>query len=321
MKRRTRTILKTALPLLLGVFLIWYSIGSSTPSERAELWESISNANPFWIALSLLFGVLSHWSRAYRWKFLLEPLGYRPGISISFMAVMAGYLANLGIPRSGEVLRAASLTTYRDVPFEKAFGTIISERMVDLCMLLLIVALAAVFQSDNLFSYFSRNNINPFMSLLVLLGLLVLGLFFLKIIRRSSNKFLVKIRDFATGLLKGMRSIFHLENKTAFFFHTVFIWTMYVMMFYVLKFAIPETASLPFDVVLLAFVVGSFAISVTNGGIGIYPIAIAAVLAGFGIDRQAGGAFGWVVWGSQTFMNILLGGLSLLFMPILRRKE
>ncbi|HET8837818.1 MAG TPA: lysylphosphatidylglycerol synthase transmembrane domain-containing protein [Flavobacteriaceae bacterium] len=321
MKKRTRIILKTALPLLLGVFLIWYSIGLSTPSERVELWESISNANPFWVALSLFLGVLSHWSRAYRWKYLLNPLGYHPGISISFMAVMAGYLANLGIPRSGEVLRAASLSTYRDVPFEKGFGTIISERMIDLCMLLFIVALAAIFQSDNLFSYFSRNNINPFMSLLVLLGFLVLGLVFLKIIKRSTNKFLVKIKDFATGLLKGMRSILHLENKKAFFFHTFFIWTMYVLMFYVLKFAVPETADLNFDVILLAFVVGSFAISVTNGGIGIYPIAIAAVLVGFGIDRQAGEAFGWIVWGSQTFMNILLGGLSLLFMPILRKEE
>ncbi len=321
MNKRTRTVLKTVLPLLLGVFLIWYSIGSSTPTEREELWKSISHANPYWIILSLFLGLLSHWSRAYRWKYLLEPLGYRPGTLISFMAVMTGYLANLGIPRSGEVLRAATLTSYRDVPFEKSFGTIISERMVDLCMLMLIVGIAALFQSDNLISFFSRNNINPFFSILALLCLLALGVIFLKVVRRTTNPFLVKIRDFATGLLNGMKSILHLKHKAAFIFHTIFIWTMYVLMFYILKFAIPETSSLDFGVILLAFVVGSFAISLTNGGIGIYPLAIAAILTQFGIDQQLGEAFGWIIWGSQTLMNIILGGLSLIFMPILRKSQ
>ena len=321
MKKRTRTILKTALPLLLGVFLIWYSIGGSTPAERTELWQSISNVNPYWTALSVVLGVLSHLSRAYRWKYLLEPLGYRPGLGISFMAVMAGYLANLGIPRSGEVLRAGILSSYRNLPFEKVFGTIISERVIDVCMLLLSVGLAAIFQSDNLISYFSENNINPFFGLLVMLGLLALGLLFLKIIRRSANPFLMKIHGFAIGLLNGMKSVLHLKHKKAFLFHTLFIWALYILMFYVLKFAIPETSTLDFGVMLLAFVVGSFAISLTNGGIGIYPLAIAAILGGFGVDQQAGEAFGWVVWGSQTIMNIILGGLSLIFMPILRKTE
>lgn len=321
MKKTTQTILKTTLPLLLGIFLIWFSISNSTPSERIELWKSITHANPFWISLSLFFGLLSHLSRAYRWKYLLEPLGYHPGLSISFMAVMAGYLANLGIPRSGEVLRAASLSTYRNVPFDKGFGTIISERMVDLCMLLLIVGVTAIFQSNLLFSYFSKNNINPFFTILALLILLIIGLVFLKMLQRSTNSFLLKIKNFGINLLNGMKSIFHLKHKTAFLFHTFFIWTMYVLMFYVLKFAIPATASLDFGVVMLAFVVGSFAISVTNGGIGIYPLAIGAILLEFGIDQQAGVAFGWIIWGSQTLMNIILGGVSLILMPLLKKNR
>lgn len=316
MKKSTINLLKIILPLALGVFLIWYSVSSATPAERAKLWENISHANPFWIALSLTFGLLSHLSRAYRWNYLLEPIGYKLKFANSFMAVMIAYLANLGIPRSGEVLRAASISTYEQVPFDKGFGTIISERIADLCMLLLIVGITAILQTDNLLNYFSTNNINPFTGIILLLGLLVLGLLFVRTIRRSTNKILVKLRNFATGLLVGMKSILHLKHKKAFLFHTFFIWAMYVSMFYVMKFAIPETTDLQIGAILVAFVVGSFAISLTNGGIGIYPIAIGAVLVWFGIDEQSGEAFGWVIWGSQTLLNIIFGGLSFLFLPV-----
>lgn len=129
MNKHLSKILKTLLPLLLGVFLIWYMVSSATPEEREKLWVNIVEADKFWIAASLILGLLSHASRAYRWKFLLEPLGYKPKFYNSFMAVMVAYLANLGIPRSGEVLRGATISTYEKVPFEKAFGTIVSERI------------------------------------------------------------------------------------------------------------------------------------------------------------------------------------------------
>lgn len=320
MKKNALNVLKITLPLALGVFLIWYSISSATPAERAKLWENIAQANPFWIGLSLFCGLLSHLSRAYRWNYLLEPLGYKLKFSNSFMAVMISYLANLGIPRSGEVLRGATITTYEKVPFEKGFGTIISERMADLCMLMLIVSITALLQTDNLLTYFSVNKINPFMGIIILLVLLILGLLFIKLIRHSSNKILMKIREFAVGILEGMKSILYLKHKKSFIFHTFFIWIMYVLMFYLMKFAVPQTSGLQLGAILVAFVVGSFAISLTNGGIGIYPIAIGTVLLWFGIDEQSGEAFGWIIWGSQTLMNIVLGGLSFFLLPVLNRK-
>lgn len=307
------------LPLALGVFLIWYSIGSSTPAERATLWNNISHAKPFWISLSLFFGILSHLSRAYRWNCLLEPLGHKVKFPNSFMAVMVAYLANLGIPRTGEVLRAATVSTYENVPFEKGFGTIISERIIDLCMLLLIVGVTALLQTDNLLNYFSANQINPFTGVIILLLLLLCGLLFIRLIRKSTHKILVKIREFAIGILEGMKSIFRLRQKKTFLFHTLSIWVLYILMFYVMKFAIPQTSELQIGAILVAFVVGSFAISLTNGGIGIYPLAIGAVLIWFGIDQQSGEAFGWIIWGSQTALNILLGGLSFFLLPVYNR--
>lgn len=321
MKKSTQKILKIILPLSLGVFLIWYSIKNSTPSEREQLLENITQAHPGWILLSMLFGLLSHISRAYRWKFLLEPMGYKPKFLNSFMAVMVAYLANFGIPRSGEVLRGVTISTYEKIPFEKAFGTIISERIADFIMLMLIIGIAMILQTEYLLTYFEENNINPFLTIAILFGLLAVGIFILKLIRKSKHGVILKVKAFAKGLLEGMRSILKMKNKGAFIFHTVFIWVMYVLMFYVLVFTVPETAAMPFGVVMMAFVVGSFAISATNGGIGVYPIAIGASLMLFGISKEAGEAFGWITWGTQTLLVILVGGFSFLFLPIFNRQK
>ncbi len=314
-------ILKITLPLALGVFLIWYSISSATPEERQKTIQYITKADPKWIILSLLMGIISHLSRAYRWKFLLEPLGYSIKLSNSFMAVMIGYLANLGIPRSGEVLRGGTIATYEGIPFKKTFGTIITERIIDLIMLLLIISVTLLFQSENLLSYLNQKITNPFITLIILITLLVAGVLFLKIIKKSKNPFLIKLKDFGEGLLEGVKSISKIKHRGAFIFHTFLIWFLYVAMFYVIKFTVPETASLTIGPILATFVIGSLAMSTTNGGIGAFPIAIAAILLLFDIEKPAGEAFGWILWGSQTAINIIIGALSFLFLPIVNRKK
>lgn len=306
---------------MLGVFLIWYSLSSATPQERAELWNHIILADSKWIIISVVMGILSHLSRAYRWKYLLQPLGYKPHLANSFMAVMAGYLANMGIPRSGEVLRGATLASYEKVPFDKAFGTIVSERLADLVVLLIIVIYSLMLQTDAMLSYFQEQDINPFISIGIFFVLVLIGIVALKVIQRSQMPIFIRIRDFARGLLEGMRSILQMKQKGAFIFHTIFIWLMYVLMFYVVKFTIPETVSLSWAGIMAAFIVGTFAISTTSGGIGVYPIAMGAVLLLFGINQQAGEAFGWIVWGSQTLMTLVLGGFSLLLLPVFNRKK
>ena len=234
---------------------------------------------------------------------------------------MVGYLANFGIPRSGEVLRGATIASYEKVPFEKAFGTIISERIADFLMLLLVIGLTLALQTEYLLRYFKENEINPLVTLLILCALLVIAVVGLKLIKRSEHPLMLKIKDFARGLLEGMKSILEMDNKTAFILHTIFIWVMYVLMFYVLIFAVPETATLPFGVVMVGFVIGSFAISATNGGIGIYPVAIGAGLLLFGVSKQGGEAFGWITWATQTLLVIVVGGFSFLFLPIYNRKK
>ncbi len=321
MKKSIIKILKIILPLSLGFFLIWYSLSSASALEREQILDNITSAHPGYVLLSLIFGLLAHLSRAYRWKFLLAPMGYVPRFRNSFMAVMVGYLANFGIPRSGEILRAVTISGYDDIPFEKAFGTIISERVADFVMLMLIIGIVFLLQTEYLLTYFMENDINPLVTIGILFVLLVIGVLILKIIKKAKSGILLKVKTFAKGLLEGMRSILEMDKKVAFIFHTVFIWIMYVLMFYILVFTIPETAQMEFGVVMVAFVVGSFAISATNGGIGVYPVAIGASLMLFGISKESGEAFGWITWGTQTLLVIIIGGISFLLLPILNGKK
>ena len=122
MNKRLIRILKLTLPIALGVFLVWYSYEITSEEDRKQILKYIREADLFWVGLSVFIGILSHLSRAIRWNYLLEPLGYKPKIRNNVLIILMAYLTNLGIPRSGEVLRATALATYENVPFQKGFG-------------------------------------------------------------------------------------------------------------------------------------------------------------------------------------------------------
>lgn len=321
MKARTKKALKTILPIALGVALVAYSYLITSPEDRLQILKYIREANPFWILLSLGIGFLSHLSRAIRWNYLLEPLGYQPRVRNNLLLVLSAYFANLGIPRSGEVLRATGLSTYEGVPFQKGFGTIVTERVIDVIMLLFVILIALFSQTKIISGYLEESGFGLGASIgVILIG--VAGLFIvLALLKKSSNPFFLKIREFLRGLLEGVMSIFHMKHKWAFIAHTLFIWTCYVGMFWVIKYTIPETISLNFGQLLVAFVAGAFAMSATNGGIGLYPIAVSKAIALFGISSVSGDAFGWIMWIAQTLMVVLFGTISFLLLPLWNRDK
>ena len=140
MKKTLIKIVKIIIPLGLGAFLIWYIYNKFTPLQLKELTGHIKNANYWIIAASVGLSLLSHISRAHRWSFMLEPLGYKPKLANNFMAVSVAYLMNVFIPKSGEVSRGIVLDKYEKIPFSAGFGTIISERVVDLILLLVFIS-------------------------------------------------------------------------------------------------------------------------------------------------------------------------------------
>ncbi|WP_139001447.1 lysylphosphatidylglycerol synthase transmembrane domain-containing protein [Hyunsoonleella aestuarii] len=317
MKLNIKRILKISLPLLLGVFLVWYSLSQISIDE---LLGYVKKADYTWIILGMFLGLLSHLSRAYRWQFQLEPMGYKIRIANSVMAVFATYLINYTIPRAGEVARASILTNYEDVPFEKGFGTIVAERIADMIVMIGIISVTLFLQFDFIYGFLVEK-FNPTKIIIGLFGLVFILLFFALFIKSSKSKIALRIKNFVNGLIEGALSIFKMKKKWAFIFHTLFIWGMYVLMFYVTSFSLDEIQNIPFTAILIGFIAASFSIAATNGGIGSYPEAIVLAFLLFNIPEDPSRAFGWIMWASQTLMIIILGGLSLIYLPIYNRNK
>ena len=311
-----KKIAKIVLPLILGGFLVWYSLSIVSPETLLKYFQ---DANYSWIALGLFFGILSHLSRAYRWQFLLEPLGYKPSFLNSTLAVLVAYLMNIFLPRAGEVTRAAVMANYEDIPFEKGFGTIVAERLADLVMMLIIIVITLFIQFDFIWELLTKdfNPVKTISSLLIGIGLFVAFIIYIK---KGKSKFAVKVKGFFLGLKDGVLSIFTMKKKWAFIFHTVFIWAMYVAMFWATIPAV-ESLEIPIGGVLIGFIAGGFSIAATNGGVGLYPVAVAGALALFSVDEVTGNAFGWIMWTAQTAMIIVFGGLAFLLLPIVNKNK
>ena len=310
-KKRLRLIIPVALALFFG----WYTFSKLPVSTIIPF---VKSANYWWILLGVFFGLLSHLSRAYRWKYLLEPMGYQIKLPNSIMAVFVTYLANYGIPRSGEVLRAAVLTNYEDVPFEKSFGTIVAERIADLIVMLGIIAITLVLEFDFIVELLQKSFQPKKIILFGVVGLILMALVIL-LIKRSQSAFALKVKTFVKGLVEGMLSIFKMKHKWAFIAHTLFIWGMYILMFYVTTFALPDLNTVSVGAVLVAFISASFTIAATNGGVFVYPVAVMAAFTVFGIAKDPSFAFGWIMWSSQTIMIIIAGSLSFIYLPIYNR--
>lgn len=300
----------------MGVFLIIYNYNQFSEAQFSEMKQSFIKADYTYIFISLGLAFLGLVVRAYRWKYALNHLGFESNFKLNFLAVCSSYLINMTIPRSGEVSRALVLTKYQKIPFDKCFGTIVAERMVDFIFLLSFISVALYFQMPILKEFLQ--NIIPVKSLIIILSsVFSVFVIFVLFIIKSNSKIALKIRSKTKGLVNGLNSIFKMKNKAGFFLQTVVIWGLYVLMFYVAIFSIPETSTLSMQVVFTAFVVGGLAITFTNGGFGAYPVLIAEILMLYQIPLSAGTAFGWIVWISQTLLIVLVGSISLLLLPIL----
>ncbi len=316
MEFKIKKSLQITLPLTIGFGLVWYSLRNIKPEEFIGYFLE---ADYTWIALGLFFGILSHLSRAYRWKFMLEPLGFNPKYANSVMAVLIAYLVNLTIPRAGEASRAAVMSNYEGIPFQKGFGTIVAERVADLVMLLVVIVITLFVQFDFIWELATKN-FNLVKIGIGILGFIASVIFFILFIKKANKGIGLKIKVFIKGLVEGVMTIFKMKKKWPFIFHTIFIWLMYVLMFWATIPAI-DGLSVPVGGILVGFIAGGFSIAATNGGLGTYPVAVMGAFLLFGIPKELGTEFGWVMWTAQTAMIIIFGGLSFLLLPIFNKAK
>jgi uncharacterized protein (TIRG00374 family) len=320
LKANFKKIISIILPLFIGLGIMYYQYDTMSQEQIEKTKWTFLKADYFYIFLSLVISIIGYWSRAYRWKFALNHLGYTTKFRNDFFTVSVSYLVNLTIPRSGEITRAIVLKKYENIPFDKGFGTIVAERVVDSLIFLFLLCIGFVLQFDKIYQFLLDNHFNFNKIIYVAIIGFLLFIVFILIWKFSKLNIVLKLKNKFSGLSEGILSIYKMEKKWAYIFHSFLIWFSYIAMFYITIFALPETATIGFDVVIMGFIFGTFAIGFSPGGLGAYPYAIASVFFLYGIPKEIGTAFGYLVWTSQTLLTIVLGILSYILLPILNKK-
>ena len=285
----------------------------------SEIISKLSTVKYEWLIISILFGALAFASRGLRWIYLINALGYKASKKNSINSVAVGYLTNILIPRAGEISRCTSLQQVEKIPFDKLFGTIILERVIDFAILitLILTTLMYKFKEINVFfkEVFGESSGNIFSNpiLLFLIGFVLVIFIFKKQIKKLS--FFEKIIKVLNGLKDGFSSLKKINNKTPFILHTILIWVMYILMTYVCFFAIEETKHLNiFDGIYITVIGGLGMVVPSQGGIGSYHLAVKLGLVGIGIGVQPALLFAFAVHTSQTLMAIVFGIISSLLL-------
>lgn len=329
MKRKLIAAVQYLFFLGLGLFLLWYTSRNLTNEELSMMRKSIQGAE-FWIAIpAAMVFLASHYSRALRWKILMQPLGFQPSTKNTFIAVMLSYFFNLLVPRLGEVMKCTILSKYENAPVDKLVGTMVAERAVDVISLVVVFLITLFIQVDllgdytnNQFGVLFRSRFNPTSLLIMFLSLLLVVLLVRFIFNQFAHiKLIQKTKRILSGIWAGLNSIRYVKSKLAFFLHTIFIWTMYLLSIRLGFFALSSVAHLGFNPCFTILSFGSIAMIITQGGIGAYQLAVQKTLSLYGITEVQGLTFGWLLWLFQTIIVVVCGILLLLFLPVINRKK
>ncbi len=316
MSKQLKTITQTTLIFAIGAAFLYFVFKGT---NWADLWLKFTQTNYNWIAVGLFISIVSHWLRAYRATMLYSAMNYRVSIANSLHAVFIGYFINYFIPRGGEVSRCAALTKTNNLPLEKGLGSVITERLVDMVMLLIILAAVFVLQFDVIFNYINTNldakktTENSNLKFYLLVAVVVFGvILFLMRKQLAAIPIFTKVLDKLKGFAQGLTSIKEVKQPLLFMALSAGIWVCYILMMYFCLFALPTTSHLTFTQCLTVFAMGTIGIVIPapGAGAGTYHFAVMQGLLLFGVAQEDGIAYATIVHGAQMVMFIILGTIS-----------
>jgi uncharacterized protein (TIRG00374 family) len=319
-----KSTIKYLFSTLLAIALLYWAFSSSNLSWN-DLSQTLASANYTWVGLSIIISIIAHYLRAIRWNQLLAVMHYKPGTIRTFSAVLIGYFANFIIPRMGEVSRCGSLQKTAEIPFEKSFGTVITERIVDLLCLAIVLGINLLIEFEPLKNYLFPNLHLPGNSILIAFAILLF--ISVLLVRKYKNSFFLyvnskkessKIIKLLIGWIDGIKSILLVKNPLLFILYSIGIWLCYYLNAYILLLAFPESMSLGLGAAVTILVMGSFGMTMpTQGGIGAYHSLVGSTLVYYGIQKTNAAALATFFHGTQMISILLLGGLSFLITLIL----
>lgn len=332
MQKSLVSVLQYLFFLGLGIFLVWWSLHQIPDEKWGEFKRSLETAN-YWLMLPVIFILtLSHVLRALRWRILMHPMGYAPSFHNTFFAVMIGYLANLAIPRLGEVLKCTILARYEKVPAEKLIGTIVAERAVDVLSLGLVFLLALIAQfsvvgefANQLFKQLFENRTGSFSwsKLGIVLGIFISGIIAVKVwfYQFGHLQIVILAKKIMNGIWEGLISIRKLKQKRLFIFYSTGIWALYILGTWVGLQAMQGTEQLGLPEAISALAFGSIGMIITPGGIGAYAFFIAKVLEKNNVPYEIGFANGTLQWFAQFMIVVVVGFICIGLLPIYNKQK
>lgn len=310
---------------------MWLAFGSV---DFRKLYDELKIANYSWLLLSVFFGLAAYISRARRWSLLINPLGYKHSFINSFNALMTGYLANLALPRIGEITRCVALGRKEKIPVDQLIGTVIVERSIDFISLVAIMIGFVFTSSMEVRRFINESIIEPVeQSIISVFGsawilwasLLILAtatMILIIIYRRSLKKirFFAKLFDILKGVLNGLNTIRTLKRKGEFIFHTVFIWVSYLLMTWVVVFSLEATSHITMGDSIFLLVIGGLAmVAPVQSGFGAFHYIISrGLMIIHNIPLEDGLAYALLTHESQLILVLITGMIA--FFLIFRKQ-
>jgi glycosyltransferase 2 family protein len=334
MNKKVLSVLQYILFLGLSIFLVWWSVKDIDAAGWEQIKNAFRNANYLLIIPVMCTLLISHYSRSMRWKILMEPLGYKPRTFNVYMAVLIGYMANLAVPRLGEVLKCTILARYEKVPADKLVGTIVAERAFDVVCLAIVIVVTLVTQTDLIGGFITetlneilKSKKGAFSPVKIFILLAVVAILILSVVivfkKFKHIKFIQKIKTIVEGIWHGITSVRYLKKKGWFVFHTILIWAMYLLSVQIGFWAMRETAGYGIPQALSVLTMGSLAMIVPTpgAGLGVYPLFVKRTLLIYGLAETIGFAFGQLMWSVQFFFALLSGAVALSLLPYFNKRK
>lgn len=331
MSPKTKSTLQLFLFAAIGVFLVWLSVHNIADKDIETTKQSFKDADYLIVGASALISLLAHVVRAWRWDLLMQPIGHRISFKNSFAGVMIGYVVNYAVPRAGELSRCGIAARYEKIPFAAALGTVITERIVDVILLLVLFLITLAAQFNELIGLTRLYVLQPISTklsglsatkagIIIIILLIFIGLLFV-LRKKIKSLFSGKIGGMLKSFGDGLKSIKNLKSPGLFIFQSLLIWVLYFLGVYVCFFCFAETKTLGVKPALSVLLFGTIGVIVSPGGIGAYQLIATQVLIFYGVLNSVAIAFPWIVWGVQLLSILVIGGLCFLLLPLLNRQD
>lgn len=318
MKTKIAKILKFLFPFVLGGGILWWMYRDFPFSTLDDV--LLEDMHWEWMVLSFIPGILAQVFRGLRWHQALEPLEEHPHRRNCVLAVYISYAASLLVPRIGEVTRCGVLKRQDGISFSKSLGTVVTERIVDSLLVLLMVGGVLLWQLPVVLRFFNLTGVGlremtdrftstgiivTIICLLCIVGVAVVVLQKISV----SNK----LKDTLSGMWTGIMSLRKVRNVPLYLFYSVGIWVAYFLHYYLTFFCFDSTAQLGLTAGLVSFCIGTIAVIVpTPNGAGSWHFAVKTILVLYGLGQMDAVVFVLIVHGIQTLLIILLGIYALL---------